>query len=248
MRWAVFSILLVLCLSVFVSAESVPESYLKFDSITVKFVDSLTSSPIQNSEIEVFIEQYEGLNFYAKDDNYAYYNPDQNLFPEGSYTLEEVMSADETVRKTKLKLITNSSGEITIPIESGAVTYSLRSDRADNIHYVNQGDSMLISVLEKPEFIVYLSPIFDLEVNLETDFNFLFSFFRRFRYGSYLKAPSSELNMDSVIEPSCFMRSLQKGETVGQYSKTIPLQVYLREILILLLKNLLSARFMLGKV
>ena len=119
---------------------------------------------------------------------------------------------------------TNANGEIEIPVE-GKVHY-FRSDKGDNMNYIKQGDSIIVDVLEKPEHTIYLNPIFDIEVKLKTDFNFLLSFFRMFRYGSYLEAPASELNMDSVIEPNCFMTTLQKGATVKQYSKTISLRAY----------------------
>lgn len=119
---------------------------------------------------------------------------------------------------------TDSKGEIQVPVE-GKVHY-FRSDKGDNINYIKQGDSIIIDVLEKPEHTIYLSPIFDVEVKLKTDFNFLLSFFRMFRYGSYLEAPASELNMDSVIEPNCFMTTYHKGETTKQYSKKIKLQAY----------------------
>lgn len=119
---------------------------------------------------------------------------------------------------------TDSEGKIIVPVE-GKVHY-FRSDKGDNNKYISQGDSILISILEEPEHTIYLSPIFSVNVELETDFNFLLSFFRVFRYGSYLEAPASELNLGSVIEPNCFMTTLKKGKTVQQYSKNIPLRVY----------------------
>ena len=53
------------------------------------------------------------------------------------------------------------------------------------------------------------------------------SFFRRFRYGSYLETPSSELNTGSVIEPNCFVaKILKKGKTINQYSDALKIRTY----------------------
>jgi len=211
---------MILSLSVFVSAQ---ESDYKFDTLTIKFVDALTLEPITNSKIEITAD-YEGLSCYGDDDNYVYYNSNPSLF-QGSYTLEDVKSAQGTIKKEKLKpLTTGSNGEIKISVDTNS--YSFRSDKGDNINYIKQRDSIIVDVLEEPEHTIYLNPIFDIEVKLKTDFNFLLSFFRMFRYGSYLEAPASELNMDSVIEPNCFMTTLQKGATVKQYSKKISLRAY----------------------
>jgi len=165
----------------FVSAE---KDY-KFDSIKVKFVDSLTLEPITNSEITVY--------------------------PDGRY------------EETKI-YITDSKGEIVIPVE--AESYNLRSDKGDNINYVKSGGSVLIETLEKPEFIYYMNPIFDIKVHLKTDFNFLLGFFRMFRYGSYVQYPNSNVNTESVIEPNCFMQTPDKGTTIRQYRKTFNVRAY----------------------
>jgi len=133
------------------------------------------------------------------------------VYPEGGYENPKFYTTD-------------SHGEIIIPVE--ADSYTLRSDKGDNINYVKSSGSILFSTMEEPEYTIYLNPIFDIQVELKTDFNFLFSFFRMFRYGSYVEAPASELNLDSVIEPNCFMRTLQKGETIKKYSKTIDLKAY----------------------
>ncbi len=215
------SVVLIFGMVSFVSAETT--SNFKYDEITIRFVDALTLEPITNSQIEIAAD-YEGLSRYGEEDGYVYYNPSQSLF-QGSYTLEDVKSAEGTIKKEKLKpLITNSNGEIKLSVD--AKGYKFRSDRADNMNYVSQGDSFDINFLEKPEHTIYLNPIYDVQVKLKTNFNFLLSFFRMFRYGSYLEAPASELNMDSVIEPNCFMTTLQKGATVKQYSKTINIRTY----------------------
>ena len=121
--------------------------------------------------------------------------------------------------------ITDSSGEIVVPIEGKA--YSFRSDKSDNAGYVKGTDLVIIDALQTPTYTIYLNPIFDLNVKLKTDFNFLTSFFRRFRYGSYLETPSSELNTGSVIEPNCFVaKILKKGKTINQYSDALKIRTY----------------------
>lgn len=83
--------------------------------------------------------------------------------------------------------------------------------------------------MEEPIHTIYLNPIFDIELKLKTDFNFLLSFFRMFRYGPYLEAPASEVNrdsLDSTMEPSCFINTLKKGATIRQYSETINIRVF----------------------
>lgn len=132
-------------------------------------------------------------------------NDDGNLSQEESYT-------------------TDSNGEIRVPTK-GKV-HSFRSNKGDNINYVKQGDSIIINALENPRHTIYLNPIFSIDLKLKTDFNFLTSFFRRFRFGSYLEAPASELNTGSVIEPNCFMSILQKGETMNQHSDTLQIKAY----------------------
>ena len=82
--------------------------------------------------------------------------------------------------------VTDTNGEIVVPVE-GKVYY-FRSDKGDNASYLKQGDSLIINMLQTPSHTIYLNPIFDLNVKLKTDFNFLTSFFRRFRYGSYLES------------------------------------------------------------
>ena len=217
----VLSLVLIFTMVSFVSAET--QSNFKYDTITIRFVDGLTLEPIKNSQIEIAAD-YEGLSRYGEEDGYVYYNPNSNLF-QGSYTLEDVKVAQGTIKKEKLKpLTTDSKGEIKLLVD--AKGYKFRSDKADNINYVSQGDSFDINFLNEPEHTIYLKPIFDIKVKLKTNFNFLFSFFRMFRYGSYLEAPASELNMNSVIEPNCFMTTLQKGATIKQYSKTIDIRAY----------------------
>lgn len=169
-------------------AQTSEESY-KFSTITVRFVDALSQTPISDSEIRTHFDKYDN----------------GDLSPEESYW-------------------TNTNGEITLPVQ-GKV-YSFRSDKADNITYVNQRDSVLINVLETPHRTIYLNPIFGIRVTLKTNFNFLLSFFRQFRYGSYLEAPASELNTGSVIEPNCFTRILKKGKTINQHSGIFEIKAY----------------------
>lgn len=196
----------------FAIAESSQESQSKFNTITIKFVDALTLEPITNSKIEVS-QSYEGLSRYSDDENYIYYNPNPNLFRGRSYSVEDVKSVEGTIKKEKLKpMFTDSNGEI--KLNADAKSYSVRSDKGDNINYVKQGDSFGVGMLEEPIYTIYLNPIFDIEVQLKTDFNFLFSFFRMFRYGAYRPFSSS-----------CVM-TLSKGQTITQYSKTINLKAY----------------------
>lgn len=127
----------------------------------------------------------------------------------------------------KMHYVTDSNGEIKVPIE-GKV-YIFRSDKVNNKEYLNQTDSILVGALDKPVYTIYLRPIFNLEVNLKTDFSFFLSFFKKFRYGSYVMAPSlqsSQFNAESKIETSCLMTILKKGETISQYSKKIKVKAY----------------------
>jgi hypothetical protein len=160
-----------------------------FNSIKIRFVNSLTLEPISNSQI---------TSYYDKFDN-------GEISEEIYYT-------------------TDSNGEISIPVK-GKVHY-VRSDKGNNEEYVKQLNSILIETLDKPEFTVYLNPIFDIEVNLKTDFNFFLSFFRMFKYGSYVQMPASDLNTGGMVEPSCFMETLERGATIKQYRKTFNIRAY----------------------
>ena len=121
----ILSVVFIVFSYLFTANFVVANENLKFDSITVKFVDALDLTPITNSKI---------TTYYDKLDN-------GNL-------------------SEKMHYITDSNGEIKVPIE-GKV-YFFRSDKVNNKEYLNQTDSILAGVLDKPVYTIYLRPIFNL--------------------------------------------------------------------------------------
>ena len=79
-------------------------------------------------------------------------NLEIKVYPDGGYEQSKIYIPD-------------SKGEIVIPVE--AESYNFLLDVGDTIHYVSSGGSVLINILEKPEYTFYINPIFDIEVNLK---------------------------------------------------------------------------------